>query len=300
MRKYSLYKTFFFFLFLSLFSLFCFSDTNHVIQNGETLYSLQKKYKVSVEEIKKANNITDVTKIKVGQKIIIPSTEAVVSKEAAATKPSNGVYVAKKGDTLYSIARTNNCKFSEILILNNFDKDYKVKIGEKILIPQNLDSSNLNTTQNKDKTKNDLAINNSSKDTTNVVIVDPRKYSSSSTNQNSIWPIKVKKMAYLTGKLYGVVLIGDKGSVVESVTSGTILSASPFRGYGNVVMIRNQSGYVYAYCGVDSLSVAVGDDVSFGTQLGELGFDSVANRSQMIFVVYKNDKAIDPAKAPRG
>jgi len=44
----------------------------HVVTKGETLTTIAKAFGVSVEDLKKANNITNPNEIKVGQKLIIP------------------------------------------------------------------------------------------------------------------------------------------------------------------------------------------------------------------------------------
>ena len=45
----------------------------HTIEKGDTLYSLSRKYGVSVAAISKANNITDATKIQLGAQLKIPA-----------------------------------------------------------------------------------------------------------------------------------------------------------------------------------------------------------------------------------
>ncbi len=46
----------------------------HTVARGETLTSIAKMYKVSVDELQKANNIEDGRKLQAGQTIIIPSS----------------------------------------------------------------------------------------------------------------------------------------------------------------------------------------------------------------------------------
>lgn len=42
----------------------------HEIQKGETLYSISKKYNISVEDLKKKNNLPDNT-LSIGQRLIV-------------------------------------------------------------------------------------------------------------------------------------------------------------------------------------------------------------------------------------
>ncbi len=55
----------------------------HIVARGETLTSIAKMYKVSVEELQNANHIEDGRKLQAGQTIIIP-----VASPAASSSPS--------------------------------------------------------------------------------------------------------------------------------------------------------------------------------------------------------------------
>jgi LysM repeat protein len=56
---------------------------NHIVARGETLTSIAKMYKVSVEELQNANHIEDGRKLQAGQTIIIP-----VASPAASSSPT--------------------------------------------------------------------------------------------------------------------------------------------------------------------------------------------------------------------
>jgi LysM repeat protein len=50
------------------------SGNTHTVTRGETLTSIAKMYKVSVDELQKANNIEDGRKLQAGQTIVIPGS----------------------------------------------------------------------------------------------------------------------------------------------------------------------------------------------------------------------------------
>ena len=82
--------------------------TYYTVQSGDSLWSIAKKYGVTVDELKTANNLTSNT-LSIGQKLRIPIEEEE-------SLPST--YVVTSGDTLYSIARKFNTTVDAIKTLN--------------------------------------------------------------------------------------------------------------------------------------------------------------------------------------
>jgi len=59
-------------------------EVTHIIQPGEKLGTIARKYQVTVNELASANNITDPARIRAGQKLVIPGFKAVGAKPATA------------------------------------------------------------------------------------------------------------------------------------------------------------------------------------------------------------------------
>jgi septal ring factor EnvC (AmiA/AmiB activator) len=112
------------------------------------------------------------------------------------------------------------------------------------------------------------------------------------------WPCP-GEILYLDGKAYGVVIRAKLGEALKAVASGTVSSAGPYRGYGNVVFVLTR-GYIYVYGGNDSLLVRAGDQIVAGQELGRVGMDAKQGGPAAYFLVFKNGEAVDPAAAPRG
>lgn len=109
----------------------------HRVKRGESLSSIARKYKVSVQDIVAYNNMR--SKVKVGQRIKIPgkavsSTNTSKKKRGKKGKISAGTYKIKSGDTLASIARSSDTTVSELKKLNGF-KSNSLKIGQVIKVP---------------------------------------------------------------------------------------------------------------------------------------------------------------------
>jgi murein DD-endopeptidase MepM/ murein hydrolase activator NlpD len=240
----------------------------HTVQKGETLYSIARSLGIKEDDLIKYNGITDPSRILAGQVLKIPSA-------GVNTTPATGSksYRVVKGDTLYSIARTFSVSVASIQELNSLSANYVLKEGDFLKIPDN------------------------------SVIPEPaaapRESTQTAAGSQVKWPIAARELSYMTGKLSGVVLTGLRSESVSSLTRGTVLSAGPYRGFGKVVIIQVDGGYLYVYGGLESLSVKEGDKVGPGSEIGKLGIDAMSNKPQLFFMVYLSNTPVDPAKAPR-
>ena len=112
------------------------------VKRNDNIYDIAKAYGVSVQEITKANNIKNPSRIKEGQMLFIPSvveTKPSESKLAAKEEPELEVgttyHTVKRGEGIYTIAKSYNVSIQKILHANKISDPLKIKPGMKILIP---------------------------------------------------------------------------------------------------------------------------------------------------------------------
>ena len=293
-------KTAAFFIFFIIFALTFADDIVHVIEKGDTLYSLGRKYGVSVEEICAYNGITDSSKIKLGQKIKIPSiktetTQVQDAKTAETAAVSYTEYPVKPGDTLFSIARKYDTSVDEIRKANGMSASSTLKSGKILKIPVKQQPAVAASTENKNKTKDEEV------KAASVKLEDSRSYKTVAASGKTVWPVKTSEVSYISGKTNSVLLNANKGDDVTAVKGGSVIFSGLYRGFGQVVFVQPKSSdYVYVYSGLDSINVKKGDSVEYGTVLGTVGVDTLSKKPQLNFMVFKNGNAVDPAKAPRG
>ena len=107
---------------------------NYTVQRGDTLYNISKKYNVSVNTIMQDNNMKNNT-LSVGQVLKIRTGEgSILECFGEEYTPSNTtVYIVKKGDSLYSIAKSFNTSVTNIINKNNMTSN-NLQIGQKLII----------------------------------------------------------------------------------------------------------------------------------------------------------------------
>jgi len=119
-----------------LFLLFGLSSNafaiHYKVKNGDTLYSISKKFNVSVIDIKKANNLKKTT-IKANQVLKIATSPKGTSKSTVSKNTISSYYVVKKGDTLSKIAQKNRIPLKKLMALNNIHSK-KIRAGQKIVL----------------------------------------------------------------------------------------------------------------------------------------------------------------------
>lgn len=264
-----------------------------MVVKGETIYSIARSFKVSPEELMSFNNIIDPSRLQAGSRLKIPGGASVsVQKSVSANTQKLTEYQAQKNDTLYSIARQNGVSLETLRSVNGFSETYVLKVGDRVKIPQN---SSVRTVSG-GGTQNTQTATASSTSSSSA----PRSVSAAKNIDSTLrWPVSPKELSYMKGKLSGVSVTGERSEPVKSLSGGTVVSAGPYRGFGRVVIIQANGGYLYVYGGCESLSVKEGDRVGPGMELGKLGIDAVSNKPELFFMVYKNNAPIDPAKAPR-
>ena len=96
----------------------------YVVKKGDSLWKIATSYGISVDELKKANNLTS-NNLDIGQLLFIPSEQ----------KEETGiVYVVKAGDSLWKIANSYGISVSELKSANNLISDL-LSIGQQLKIP---------------------------------------------------------------------------------------------------------------------------------------------------------------------
>lgn len=102
----------------------------HVVRPGENLTVIARRYGVSVWDLKKANNLSNRSILRVGVRLVIPNKRG---GNSSARKPK--VHIVRRGENLTTIAKKYEVGLDQIKRKNNIRRGNLLYVGTKILIP---------------------------------------------------------------------------------------------------------------------------------------------------------------------
>ncbi len=103
----------------------------YVVQAGDSLYSIARRFNTTVDELKRINELTSDI-LSIGQ-VIYLTADSNEGDTDDTVKPDS--YVVKAGDSLYSIARTFNTTVDELKRINNLTSDI-LSIGQVLYLKE--------------------------------------------------------------------------------------------------------------------------------------------------------------------
>lgn len=115
-----------------------------------------------------------------------------------------------------------------------------------------------------------------------------------------LWPVRgvvVSDYGPKPGGLQndGINIAAPRGTAFRAAENGVVIYAgNELRGFGNLLLVRHESGYVTAYAHADELSVQRGDQVRRGQTIGRVGSSGNVTSPQLHFEVRRGTRAVNP------
>ena len=111
----------------------------YTVEKGDSLYSISKKFNISVDELKRINNLSS-SLLTIGQQLIVSNNNA------NNISTTNDYYTVQAGDTLYSIANKYNTTVSNLKAINKLNTN-NIYVGQQLLLDEQKpeSGSNINT-----------------------------------------------------------------------------------------------------------------------------------------------------------
>lgn len=222
----------------------------HIIESGESLYTIARKYQVTTDAVVLANGLPSPDKIFVGQKIVIPGRpdDLEKKKQAAIVAEANAKTV-----TIQAPRRT---------------------------LPRKLETPSVQVAK---------------AETARVVPATPASQPQVS-NAKFRWPLSGKVISnFSASDSTGINIGAVEGAAIRAAGSGSVIYVgSAVEGYGNLILIKHDSGYVSAYAHLSQITVAKGDAVMRGDAIGLVGMTGSVSTPQLHFELRKGATPVDP------
>jgi LysM repeat protein len=119
------------------------ATSDYVVVKGDTYYTIGKKLGVSMKAMENANPSVPPTKLKPGQKLVVPAgtTAPVVNNTSLpggtamlSAPDAVSTYVVKSGDSLTKVAKDHGVTVKALRAANDLKTD-KIKVGQKLKLP---------------------------------------------------------------------------------------------------------------------------------------------------------------------
>ncbi|MFV3410064.1 LysM peptidoglycan-binding domain-containing protein [Bdellovibrio bacteriovorus] len=112
----------------------------YIVQSGDSLFTIARKYATSVSELQRMNNIKRGRTLKVGMKLKVPtpgssSAREVATEVAQSKKTKSKVHVVRRGENLSVIAAKYNVAVSDLTERNKIRNPASLVVGARIVIP---------------------------------------------------------------------------------------------------------------------------------------------------------------------
>jgi len=238
---------------------------NYPVRSGDTLASIARKFDISVDTIKWANDLKSDT-IKPGQNLKIPPITGVV-------------HTVKSGDTIYTIAKkykTNaqtivNFPFNDFSDLDTFT----LSVGQILYVPDGIPPEE------------------------QPVIPSTQFYAQIQAgvkgSSNFIWPTTGVITQYPVWYHMAVDIANNAAPPVLASDTGTVTFAGCIQyGYGCHIIVDHGNGYQSLYGHLSSIGVSPGQVVNKGQQIGVMGSTGRSTGTHLHFEIRAGGTLLNP------
>lgn len=234
------------------------SGYTHVIESGESLYAIARRYNVTTDTLVLANGLVSPDKIFVGQKIIVPGAQNLPKQSTART-------------TVASVDPTTTSSASAP-VAPNVQQRQPVRLNPQpsIVTP------------------------------TTVANTVPQPVATSATPSAGTstfrWPVSGKVITdFPASKGTGINIEVPEGTAIRAAESGSVIYVGDaVEGYGNLILIKHDNGFVSAYAHLSRATVSKGTNVNRGDLIGNAGMTGSVNKPQLHFELRKGATPVDP------
>lgn len=241
------------------------------VENGDTLSSIAEKFGISQDTVKWANDMESKDSIKPAQKLkILPVTGVA--------------YIVKSGDTLESVAKKFDTGSQGILDFpfNDVPDDFKLQVGQVLIVPDGVPPEARATPRPQSKV---------------LFNPGPKTTYTAPGGGNFMWPTTFQMISTNFAWWHpGIDMANRAAPAVAASDGGTVVVAGwpDNYGYGNRVVIDHGNGYQTLYAHLSNIYVSVGQTVSRGQSVGQMGSTGRSTGTHLHFEIRYKGIAVNP------
>jgi murein DD-endopeptidase MepM/ murein hydrolase activator NlpD len=269
---------------------------SYTVKPGDSLYNVARSHKVKADELQRYNGISDVRKVKPGMVLKMPA--AAVSAEpatAAVSVTPPPTTVATQGSTVATQSPTVATQGQSVAVTPPTVSS-SVAPRAPSAVPA--------------VASGDAPINppsapkmiNAAKPAQTAMAPAQVMSDAGAPSQSGKmrWPVHGKIISGFGPRTDGthndgVNLAVPMGTEIHAAEDGTVAYAgSELKGYGNLVLVRHENGWVTAYAHSEQVLVARGDKVKRGQVIAKAGKTGSVDQPQVHFEVRQGQKPMDP------
>jgi murein DD-endopeptidase MepM/ murein hydrolase activator NlpD len=226
-------------------------------------------------------------------KAAAPAAPAALTPSAKPVKaPATGAasagerYTVRSGETLSGIAGRLQVGLSELAKSNGIKPPYRVYAGQNLRVPGGGEAYRTTV----------VDLGNAEPRTVRLGTGKPPPLQGG----DFLWPVNGKVIGKYGPidqwrRRDGIDIAAPRGAPVLAAQDGIVAYAgSGIRGYGEMILLRHDQGYITTYAHNASLLVEVGDVVRRGQVIARVGESGDATQSMLHFELRKGRQPIDP------
>jgi murein DD-endopeptidase MepM/ murein hydrolase activator NlpD len=279
-----------------------------VVGPQDTLYSIAKSYGVTIRDLIEENHLSPPYTFTGPQKlrIALPRT-----------------YTAQQGDTVNGIARRFGVDIYQLVQLNNMKSSYLLTPGQQVKLPsvhsaRPVAPAKFTWPQKDEKANPAMPLQPVEQAALNPPSAPIQKPAPTLQEQRAATiSSSLPKTPALSGQKFfrpvqgrliqtfgpkadglqndGINIAAPLGAAVKAAENGVIVySGNDLQGFGNLLLIRHDGGWVTGYAHLDNVLVKRGDVVTRGEAIGTVGKTGTVNQPQLHFEIRKDSVPIDP------
>ncbi|MEJ2308977.1 MAG: peptidoglycan DD-metalloendopeptidase family protein [Gammaproteobacteria bacterium] len=225
------------------------------------------------------------------------------TRNTATKREPGGTYRVRRGDTLYSISRSQGIPVNDLVAWNNLSMPYSLSAGQTLRLhssAQNMENAATTQTQSRySDQKIDGSTASPANDGGGAPALDYKKKKIRRVDGLSWqWPVEGKVIQTFNASdpaRRGIKIAGKSGESITAAESGEVVySGDGLVGYGQLVIIKHSREYLSAYGHNRKRLVKEGQRVKRGAVIATMG--TLKDKPLLHFEIRRKGKPVDPVK----